>query len=1663
MKKAQFRSHASSSRAISAGFGGLAFNTTHSPLSYFAKAPDLSSIENPYVVVAFKNLTKKDESTRYRALLDLRAHLIAQAKEANGLNDHIIEAWVNLYPRLSTDFSRTIRDQAHNIQYDLLSLSQKRMSVRVSKFVGNWLAGQFDRDRTVSSNVRKAVASLLPTDEKLVAFYCRHQAAALRYACDAIQETPETLSDERTMSKEDMQAKYFIVIGSSVLLVLELLQKLDGTERSKLQENYNQFLSNDKLWKLVSCEDSGIRRIICELLDQCCQKQRHIISSNLDVISKAFISKGLSVPQQGSLSKILDTLQILTAEFPEIWELHQRSKASRKGSTKHPFTALKPYISAGPRLEPVDFWKSLKHLIKALPLKILPKNSEEFIEFLQNLQASFSGKVGMRVTARNAWECYMDIIQIIIVTLPDKDSQSNLLLKVIFPLFNKYFCNILDWDQSVENINITISSEVETEIIFKAYKLCLQYNIKENTFQDEWELLGSALIMKLKNFHSDEIKNFRLLQDLVSKLSKLWFHLLAEVIKYHSDDTNIEITEDPMFIKSVDIVKMAFEVLVNQDGKQYCAAGILQDAILLTPILFTSSPNRQKIVKELLLIHLPKLLYSPSAGLIIPIIFQLRSFSILEVKLESIWLGIIDNFLSTYKSISMEAWSEIAITLMSSTEVAATAQSHQQLQNFLIEQIKSFVLKKHSSEAVFHAALESGVLSQTSASIIRDFLINHLKNGEHELERILSVLGLINSKMHSLMNVECDIHVDLLSTLLHIKERAILEQETGHRIVKEIQELNDAIMGKDYVRSMSKLVITSLKENGISTHNLSMECLIKEANRITKKIDDPELIKLLLPITDDWYKCLYELTDHSLGDAILALPDFGSISYLINGYCKKKVPISPLAFDANGLTMPLRNAIFTLDFVFNLPCKILSIDFQLSLLELTLLTLEIMESEMELLSTNHLLSSNVFSNKMDFLDRLLHSTSKQLEFYAKNSKLFSRNPWQYSKAEYMELNMNIKISEKDPTTTIMWDLISKLVKLCEINHSISFYAGKALIRVLRILVKESNTEVDRLESWLSDLAVVNPSTQNVVGASAILIGLGKYGKSSVTIKNLCNYLVSELLSLSIDSDGLINKIILLNSCLTIYDDEDIPVAQNRLVFSVKHIISLIESVEDDFKISEVCRLLQRILPSIRDIYGSFWEKSIKICVSTWIKQKDRPFQGQKLAAMVTSLNLYSSLKKIKDPNDDLSEALVELNEQTMSHLLTLLFYERKINHKPLLVMDEILANLIFEILPDNVQNTDKYFSLLASGSFWVQSAAYVLICKCLPNTQQQLSVDVILENKDACLPVELIPLIGNAPKKFDREIWPRYFGSTYHGYPKIRCYLLAWLLTFQIFAASSYKVRGDLNNFLKSHKYIEPLLDFIFQTFSPNNENSLDLKKEKILPEKIQHYDLLTSIKADNRRNDFTWILINLYFQSLKYAPSAVKSWWLDTKKQLKNSICLWTEKFISPLLVEEELNAVISWAENQDSLDDDQNLVIKVAKNVREVSVGYEIDDMIMQFLIRVPENYPLDLVKVQSLNRVGISEQKWNSFLMTTNGVINFSNGSISDSLFVFRKNIISALKGQSECAICYSIISADRKLPDKKCGTCNNIFHSKCLFQWFKSSNQSNCPLCRNSFNY
>jgi hypothetical protein len=99
MSKRQFKSQASSSRVdSSAGFGSFGTVFAGSTLSYLSEPPNLSSITDANVVVTFKNLLKKDSTTKAKGLEDLRSFVQSHPYDQDGgVEQPILEAWVGHY------------------------------------------------------------------------------------------------------------------------------------------------------------------------------------------------------------------------------------------------------------------------------------------------------------------------------------------------------------------------------------------------------------------------------------------------------------------------------------------------------------------------------------------------------------------------------------------------------------------------------------------------------------------------------------------------------------------------------------------------------------------------------------------------------------------------------------------------------------------------------------------------------------------------------------------------------------------------------------------------------------------------------------------------------------------------------------------------------------------------------------------------------------------------------------------------------------------------------------------------------------------------------------------------------------------------------------------------------------------------------------------------------------------------------------------------------------------------------------------------------------------------------------------------------------------------------------------------------------------------------
>lgn len=189
-----------------------------------------------------------------------------------------------------------------------------------------------------------------------------------------------------------------------------------------------------------------------------------------------------------------------------------------------------------------------------------------------------------------------------------------------------------------------------------------------------------------------------------------------------------------------------------------------------------------------------------------------------------------------------------------------------------------------------------------------------------------------------------------------------------------------------------------------------------------------------------------------------------------------------------------------------------------------------------------------------------------------------------------------------------------------------------------------------------------------------------------------------------------------------------------------------------------------------------------------------------------SLKLYSILRSLKDANDDLDDSLSQLHPQISEGLIKLLQLRRSKENVPTLFFDQTLSREI-RLMPLSHANESvtDFYPLVAVEFRTVQSTAFDVLHRAIPEAQQQLSVDVLLEKKDAQLPEELISLLLDAPSytSFSDEVLAEFPTS-------IRGYLLSWLLVFDSYSNASFKVRNDYSEVLKSENLIGPLLTFMF-------------------------------------------------------------------------------------------------------------------------------------------------------------------------------------------------------------------------------------------------------------
>ncbi|KAK5048652.1 hypothetical protein LTR84_005743 [Exophiala bonariae] len=1590
----KFKSHASSARAASAsaaaaafgsssssfGFGG-SFQTAPSSLSYITEFPDLSSISDPNVIVSLRNLGKKDSTTKSKALEELQEYITSAQVVESGL----LDAWVSLYPRTSIDNSRRVRQLSHTVQGALTVSSGKRIAPLLPRVIGSWLSGAYDSDKAVARAAQESIATSFSTDEKRRALWKVYKDALVKYAQDAIlDQTPQTLSDERSTSPDDAEAKFIRVVGNGMHMLTQTI-KLNFEGASSAPEDVRELVTNKRLWEYAYHSDPSLRRGTYSLIVLCIRS----FPSDLDykIVSTTFVGKALHISQLGSSTQLSEALLSLTNVRPELWTSDYTLKTS---SSKR----LQQYLRNGSQHGLVAWWKNTALLLRKLPSSILSPNSDDRVVnqqdvslILDSLRTGISHRDEPRNNLDTAWNVYVETAFWLIDQLPSAESNELLFNENLLPVILHYI-----------SPNPQISAwVVPTLSAPKICSLALLATLQRGLvalFRTTWENIAQSIADGMRLSLPESSADFKKSQDAVIACTLRFLRLRTLVLQGDcpADDTRPQLLE---ILRASDdfLTATAIHILKARNGKPYGAAAFLETMITQPEHSESSS------LTNFLAADVPTLIDSPSAEYFIGIQLQAKN------NLSQTISTLIHPELNQYKVNAL-------VRLLSQASSQDISQSDD-LTQFISQRIVEH-LDEEVTQALTKAALQNPKLKDSeSSSLWYGRLLNRLHQEtdpmtQHStLEFMSSLLPTSNSTLPTLSETS---GTALLSSLLILSDsQHTAVAELSASLASKLRSLPSVGESVNAVSS-KELIAEQLSGEGAPLPIFTVIDLANEEFGKAKQ-ETTASYPSILPSKDQWSTALEPYLSTARNTSLAITSPLQGLLFLIAPDIS--ITIATPTTDAEGFSLLFRLTLYTTKVLSNATIlEHVSEEQKISTFRHYPLAFQLLNEKFTLDSANKLW----LNNSLEIID-------EAADVLAQGSTLLQ--DW----------------SQTEAMVTLWSDLI----------HSTSSLSPPAYLDGLAFTdIMSRHIDVQGpapiLTAFEKDIANVHRST-NLVRSVSLLSATHDYLIGAQNGRRILNELIALCTELKTSQEPsvTVGRLVLLNTLLGGNADALETIPNQRVVFLMQALLRLLGDTSDDTAVQcEVMKLLDPVISATADIYGDHWEQILDHLSKVWVNDN----QQDNLPLLHASLRLYGRLKtlsNVEDINEDLSEAWASKKPELEDGLKQCLesFSESAPGiNQPRRITADLLRRHIVQISPSH---DPKLYLLLSSAEDSVRGAAYDLLHRSIPKEQEGISLDLALEKVAVHLPTDLTNLLIDTPSP-----------SEHTPATARQSYLLAWHLVFDHFTTASYQLREAYSVDIKSQNILPGLLNLICDVCRITSGRPLDVSKVDVKS--------FEPSSAETEQAEEQHLVVHLYYCSLLFLPSLTRSWFIEQKNRVKTPLETWTQKYFTSTLTSTAIATVTEWVAAQPQDDTEAAITVKSSTNGSEAvaSIAVDPESPPISLAITLPSSYPLESPTVSSRTRVGVSEKNWQSWLRTFQ-IIIFSTGSIIEGLIAFRRNVQGALKGQSECAICYSIIGTDMQTPNKRCGTCRNTFHSVCLFRWFKSSNSSSCPLCRNNFNY
>lgn len=312
---------------------------------------EMNSIDSCFQLV-LKKMNKKDGTTKLKALQEFTE--LCNNSEIEKV-EAMLPFWPRLYCLLVVDVEHRVREAAHIAHAAVVKRVGRNIAIYLKQIAGPWFTSQYDTYPPAASAATNSFREAFPP-KKIIDAIVHCQEEILSYICNNITtQTSQSLSTHKTLTPEEMEARYQRVLVSSLQGYCLYLKKVPSHQIEKTINIHQKIISNNKFWKLAKYDAPLIKtaffNVLTSMIEHASQllkdekkKTMTVIVNSLDESEPGLLS-AVWESMLMAINKIEDWHTVVSIEklvLPKLWSV-LRNGGQCSASIVYP--NLLPFVS----------------------------------------------------------------------------------------------------------------------------------------------------------------------------------------------------------------------------------------------------------------------------------------------------------------------------------------------------------------------------------------------------------------------------------------------------------------------------------------------------------------------------------------------------------------------------------------------------------------------------------------------------------------------------------------------------------------------------------------------------------------------------------------------------------------------------------------------------------------------------------------------------------------------------------------------------------------------------------------------------------------------------------------------------------------------------------------------------------------------------------------------------------------------------------------------------------------------------------------------------------------------------------------------------------------------------------------------------------------------